>query len=46
MALQKGYHTYKILYIEDYEGESFEWGWRKPSAAKLEPVPAEILYVK
>ncbi|GHT43099.1 alpha-1 2-mannosidase [Bacteroidia bacterium] len=46
VALQKGCHTYKLLYIEDYEGESFEWGWRKPSAETLEPVPASILYVK
>jgi putative alpha-1,2-mannosidase len=46
VALQTGYHAYKILYIEDYEGESFKWGWKKPSSAKLEPVPVEILFVK
>jgi hypothetical protein len=46
VALRKGYHAYKLLYIEDYEGECCEWGWRKPSAEKLEAVPMSILYVK
>ncbi|GHV66091.1 alpha-1 2-mannosidase [Bacteroidia bacterium] len=46
VALKKGFHAYKILYIEDFEGESFKWGWRKPSATKLEAIPAEVLYVR
>jgi hypothetical protein len=44
IALLKGLHTYKLLYIEDYEGESMEWGWRKPSAAKFETIPNDCLY--
>jgi predicted alpha-1,2-mannosidase len=46
VALKKGLHPYKLLYIEDYEGESFKWGWKQPGKEKLEPIPAEILFVK
>lgn len=45
IALQKGYHAYELLYFEDYEGEHFEWGWRKPGMTQQEAIPAGNLYL-
>ena len=46
IALRKGFHAYKLMYIEDYEGEHLSWAWRLPSATKLEQIPASALFVK
>ena len=46
VALQKGFHSYKLYYFEDYEGEELSWAWKLPSEAKLSPIPASALYVK
>lgn len=46
VALQKGFHTYKLYYFEDYEGEELSWAWKLPSAQDLSPIPASVLYVK
>lgn len=46
IALKKGYHPYKILYFEDYEGEEFNWAWKKTGSSKFEPIPSTNLFVK
>ncbi len=46
IALKQGYHNYKLLYFEDYEGEDLNWGWKKPHASKFENIPASNLYIK
>lgn len=46
IALKKGLHPYKLMYFEDYEGEHLSWEWMTPSGKQMEPVPANILYVK
>ncbi len=46
VALKKGFHSYKFLYLEDYEGEHLSWAWKLPSAGELSPVPASALFVK
>ena len=28
IALEQGYHPYKLLYFEDYEGQLLEWNWK------------------
>ena len=45
IALKKGWHSYRLLYIEDYEGQHLSWAWKLPSGEKLEPIPASRLYV-
>ena len=45
IALKKGWHSYRLLYIEDYEGQHLSWAWELPSGEKLEPIPASRLYV-
>lgn len=46
VALQKGFHSYKLYYFEDYEGEELNWAWKLPSAVELSPIPPSVLYVK
>lgn len=46
IALKKGFHSYKLYYFEDYEGEHFSWAWKVPSAKEWAPIPASALFVK
>lgn len=46
IALKKGYHSYRLMYFEDYEGEHLSWGWKKPSAQKFESIPTSHLFIK
>jgi len=46
IALKKGYHTYKLLYFEDYEGEEFSWAWKTPGSSQFEPIPVANLFVR
>ena len=46
IALKKGFHPYILYYFEDYEGEHLSWAWKIPSAEKLSPIPASVLFVK
>ncbi|MBR8708661.1 GH92 family glycosyl hydrolase [Bacteroides pyogenes] len=46
IALKKGFHSFRIYYFEDYEGEHFSWAWKRPSAKEMEPVPASVLFVE
>lgn len=46
VALKKGYHAYRLLYFEDYEGEYLGWSWKIPSASKFENIPAGNLFIK
>lgn len=45
IALKKGFHSYKLYYFEDYEGEHLSWSWKLPSAKELVPIPASALFV-
>ena len=44
IPLKKGMHPYRIIYLEDYEGEELAWFWRAPGETRFVPVPAEKLY--
>ncbi|MDR0510004.1 MAG: GH92 family glycosyl hydrolase [Rikenellaceae bacterium] len=46
IALKKGCHRFRLLYFEDYEGESLRWFWKKPSDGRFEPVPESAIFVK
>lgn len=46
IALEKGYHQFKLLYFEDYEGEHLEWGWKKPSDKEVIDIPKSELFIK
>ncbi|MCM1449103.1 MAG: GH92 family glycosyl hydrolase [Clostridiales bacterium] len=46
IALEPGLHPFTLKYFEDYEGQDFNWGWKKPGAEKFENIPTENLYIK
>ncbi len=46
LPLEKGLHPYKLLYFEDYEGQSLEWGWKAPGKADYTPIPSSRLFYK
>lgn len=46
IALKKGLHPYRLLYFEDYEGEELNWEWMIPSAKQMEPIPANLLFIR
>ena len=46
IPLLKGMHPYKIVYLEDYEGQAFHWSWKAEDALHFSGVPAENLYYK
>ncbi|MGM9803296.1 MAG: GH92 family glycosyl hydrolase [Muribaculaceae bacterium] len=43
-ALQKGLHRFTIKYFDDYEGESFAWGWKTPGSNTMSRIPASALF--
>ena len=45
IALKKGYHAFKFLYFEDYEGHQLEWGMKKSTDEAFEPIKADYLFV-
>ncbi len=45
IALQRGYHRYRLLYFEDYEGEALNWGWIAPGDNRESPIPADALFL-
>jgi len=44
-TLKKGYHKYRLLYFEDYEGHSLEWGWKTPLMQTPEKIKSSDLYL-
>ena len=45
IALKAGFHPIKVLYFEDYEGNSIEVGFEGPGINK-QPIPDSILFRK
>lgn len=45
IALKKGLHPYKLLYFEDYEGNSVEVSWESKTLKK-EKIPTKNLFIK
>lgn len=45
IALKAGFHSYKLMYFEDYEGEELAWGWKRPSSTDFENIPEGILFL-
>lgn len=44
IALDEGYHSFRLLYFEDYEGQELSWGWKAPGDAVFSDIPAEMLF--
>ena len=46
IPLLRGLHAYKLIYLEDYEGQALAWGWKAEGAADFSPVPSDKLYYR
>lgn len=46
VALKQGYHPFKLLYFEDYEGEFLAWKWKLPKEKEFADIPNENLFIK
>ena len=46
IPLEKGLHSYRLIYLEDYEGEHLSWGWRPEKEDLFSPVPSDRLFYK
>jgi len=46
LPVEKGLHSYKLLYFEDYEGQELSWGWKAPGAEEFSAVPSSRLFYK
>ncbi len=46
IALDKGMHSFQLLYFEDYEGQGLSWGWKDPESGEMQTMPAERLFRK
>lgn len=44
IALDKGLHSFRLLYFEDYEGQELSWGWKAPGDAGFTDIPAQKLF--
>ena len=39
IPLLKGFHAFRLLYLEDYEGQSLGWGWKSPEDNRFSRIP-------
>lgn len=46
IALDRGWHAYRLLFFEDYEGQMLEWFWKVPGKEEYELIPASVLFVE
>ena len=46
VPLLKGLHAYKLVYLEDYEGQAMSWAWKAEDASQFSPIPQEQLYYR
>ena len=46
IPLLKGLHPYKLVYLEDYEGQALAWGWQAQGADRFSPIPNANLFYK
>ena len=44
IALRKGMHAFRLLYLEDYEGQNLAWAWKRPSSDTFEPIPETAIF--
>ena len=44
IALRKGLHSFRLVYLEDYEGQKLSWSWKSPSSPDFVPIPETAVY--
>ncbi len=46
IPLRKGMHAYKLVYLEDYEGQALVWHWCPENEVDFTLVPEDKLYYR
>ncbi len=46
IPLLKGMHAYRLVYLEDYEGQALVWHWCPENEVDFTLVPEEQLYYR
>ena len=46
IPLRKGLHSYRLVYLEDYEDQALAWAWKAENADRFSPVPKANLFCK
>lgn len=46
IPLEAGLHSYRLIYLEDYEGEHLSWGWRAENETRFSRIPSDRLFYK
>ena len=46
IPLRKGLHPYKLVYLEDYEGQALVWHWHSEQESEFTLVPKDKLYYR
>ena len=46
IPLEKGLHSYRLVYLEDYEGEHLSWRWKAENEERFSRIPSERLFYK
>lgn len=46
VALKKGFHSYQLIFFQDYAGKSFSWGWRYNLNEEFQDIPKENLFIE
>ena len=44
IALRKGLHAFRLLYLEDYEGQNLQWAWKRPSSDRFDSIPETAIF--
>lgn len=44
IPLKKGLHQYRLIYLEDYEGQHLSWEWKAPGEESFSAVPQNKLF--
>ena len=46
IPLKKGLHPFRLIYLEDYEGQRLAWLWKAPGAERMSPIRSENIFYK
>ena len=45
-ALLRGMHPFRLVYLEDYEGQVLGWAWKSEAAGEFTPIPADRIFCR
>ena len=44
IALRKGLHSFRLVYLEDFEGQVLGWSWKAPGSDKFKDITEDNIY--